>query len=98
LLAPPHKLPPFGQILNVLKKYRLLPAIFFLKSRADCDNALELCQDHVIYDERRKELLKNRIQEIAEDSPHILSHRQLDDLEIWLSGLITAVSFQTGNC
>jgi ATP-dependent RNA helicase HelY len=81
LLAPPHKLPPFGQILNVLKKYRLLPAIFFLKSRADCDNALEFCQDHVIYDERRKELLKNRIQEIAEDSPHILSHRQLADLE-----------------
>jgi ATP-dependent RNA helicase HelY len=81
LLAPPHKLPPFGQILNVLKKYRLLPAIFFLKSRADCDNALEFCQDHVIFDERRKEVLKNRIQEIAEDSPHILSHRQLVDLE-----------------
>jgi ATP-dependent RNA helicase HelY len=81
LLAPPHKLPPFGQILNVLKKYRLLPAIFFLKSRADCDNAIELCQDHVIFDERRKELLKNRIQEIAEESPHILSHKQLGDLE-----------------
>jgi ATP-dependent RNA helicase HelY len=81
LLAPPHKLPPFGQILNVLKKYRLLPAIFFLKSRADCDNALELCQDHVIFAERRRELLKNRIQEIAEESPHILSHRQLGDLE-----------------
>jgi ATP-dependent RNA helicase HelY len=81
LLAPPHKLPPFGQILNVLKKYRLLPAIFFLKSRADCDNALELCQDHVIFNEQRRELLKNRIQEIAEDSPHILSHKQLGDLE-----------------
>jgi ATP-dependent RNA helicase HelY len=81
LLAPPHKLPPFGQILNVLKKYRLLPAIFFLKSRADCDNALELCKDHVIFNEQRRELLKNRIQEIAEDSPHILSHKQLGDLE-----------------
>jgi ATP-dependent RNA helicase HelY len=80
-LAPPHKLPPFGQILNVLKKYRLLPAIFFLKSRADCDNALELCQEHVIFDERRRELLKHRIQEIAEESPHILSHRHLVDLE-----------------
>jgi ATP-dependent RNA helicase HelY len=81
LLAPPHKLPPFGQILNVLKKYRLLPAIFFLKSRADCDNALEFCQDHAIFDEQRKESLRNRIQEIAEDSPHILMHRQIDDLE-----------------
>ena len=37
-LSPPHKLPPFGDILCVLRKYRLLPAIFFLKSRADCDN------------------------------------------------------------
>jgi len=81
LLAPPNKLPPFGQILNVLKKYRLLPAIFFLKSRADCDSALEICHDHILFDERRKELLKSRIQEIAEDSPHILSHRQLEDLE-----------------
>jgi superfamily II RNA helicase len=81
LLAPPNKLPPFGQILSVLKKYRLLPAIFFLKSRADCDSALEFCHDHVIFDERRKELLKSRIQELAEDSPHILSHKQIDDLE-----------------
>jgi ATP-dependent RNA helicase HelY len=81
LLAPPHKLPPFSQILNVLKKYRLLPAIFFLKSRADCDSALEICHDHVVFDERRRERLQNRIQEIAENSPHILMHRQIDDLE-----------------
>jgi ATP-dependent RNA helicase HelY len=81
LLAPPNKLPPFGKILNVLKKYRLLPAIFFLKSRADCDNALEFCQDHIILNEKRKELLIKRIEELSENSPHILGHRQLDDLE-----------------
>ncbi|MBW2662484.1 MAG: DEAD/DEAH box helicase, partial [Deltaproteobacteria bacterium] len=34
LLAPPYKLPPFGEIMRVLNKYHLLPAIFFLKSRA----------------------------------------------------------------
>jgi ATP-dependent RNA helicase HelY len=81
LLAPPNKLPPFGKILNVLKKYRLLPAIFFLKSRADCDNAIEFCQDHIILNGNRKELLRNRIEELSENSPHILGHRQFDDLE-----------------
>ena len=86
LLSPPNKLPPFGKILDVLKKYRLLPAIFFLKSRADCDSALEFCRDHIIYDDHRKEFLKNRIQELSEDSPHILNHRQLDDLENFAIG------------
>lgn len=81
LLAPPNKLPPFGKILNVLKKYRLLPAIFFLKSRADCDNAIEFCQDHIILNGNRKELLRNRIEELSENSPHILGHRQFADLE-----------------
>lgn len=86
LLSPPNKLPPFGKILDVLKKYRLLPAIFFLKSRADCDNAIEFCRDHIIYDDQRKEFLKIRIQELSEDSPHILNHRQLDDLEKFAIG------------
>ena len=80
LLSPPNKLPPFGKILDVLGKFRLLPAIFFLKSRADCDNALEFCQDHIIHDER-KDLIANRIKELSENSSHILNHRQLGDLE-----------------
>src|SRR5690606_12551885 len=32
---PPH----FGDIVGVLDRYRLLPAIFFLKSRSECDAA-----------------------------------------------------------
>jgi len=81
LLAPPHKLPPFGDMVRVLKKYRLLPAIFFLKSRADCDHALERCQDNVIHDHRRKEILSRRIETLAAQSPHIARHRQLWHLE-----------------
>jgi ATP-dependent RNA helicase HelY len=34
---------PFGEMLEVLEQYRLLPAIFFLKSRAECDAALGMC-------------------------------------------------------
>jgi len=81
LLAPPHKLPPFGDMVRVLKKYHLLPAIFFLKSRADCDRALDRCQDNLIHDHQRKERLSRRIETLAAQSPHIARHRQLWHLE-----------------
>jgi len=81
VLAPPYKLPPFGEIMSVFNKYRLLPAIFFLKSRADCDNALDLCADIPTLDENRKARRSKRIQELVSQSPHIAGHRQLWHLE-----------------
>ena len=81
LLAPPHKLPPFGEIMGALNKYRLLPAIFFLKSRADCDHALDLCSDIPTLDENRRARRSKRIQELVSQSPHIARHRQLRHLE-----------------
>ena len=81
VLAPPHKLPPFGEIMSVFNKYRLLPAIFFLKSRADCDHALDLCADIPTLDENRKARRIQRIQELVSQSPHIAGHRQLEHLE-----------------
>jgi len=80
-LSPPHKLPPFGDILRVLNKYRLLPAIFFLKSRADCDNALELCEEGLRHDRIRKDNRSLRIQELVGHNSHIARHRQLWHLE-----------------
>ncbi len=80
-LSPPGKLPPFGKMMNVLRKYNLLPAIFFMKSRADCDGALEMCQDNFIRDPSRQDAIKERITELARQSPHILQHKQLDHLE-----------------
>ncbi len=81
LLAPPHKLPPFGKILGVLKKYNLLPVIFFLKSRADCDNAIELCLENVLHDSDRKTKLGKRIEELVMQNSYIARHRQLGRLE-----------------
>jgi superfamily II RNA helicase len=81
LLAPPYQLPPFGEIMRVLNKYHLLPAIFFLKSRADCDRALDLCKDNHIYDQNRKFLRSNRIEELLAQDPHMAKHRQLWHLE-----------------
>ncbi len=77
LLAPPNKLPPIADIMRVLKRYRLLPAIFFMKSRADCDGAVELCTEELLLkDPDRKERLSQRIQELIEDKAHISKHRQ----------------------
>ncbi len=73
-------LPPFGDILAVLKKYHLLPVIFFLKSRADCDAALNLCINHNISYSRKREL-KERVKELENNIPHISFHRHLGKLE-----------------
>ncbi len=75
-LAPPGRLPPFGGLLKILRKYHLLPAIFFLKSRADCDNALQLCLENSIHDPNRAQALNHRITELVADFPHIRKHRQ----------------------
>ena len=80
-LSPPHKLPPFGDILRVLSKYRLLPAIFFLKSRADCDGALDLCEEGLRHDRTRRDKRSLRIQELVARNSHIARHRQLWHLE-----------------
>ncbi len=75
-LAPPGKLPPFGDILQILRKYNLLPALFFLKSRADCDQAAQLCMQNRINDPHRAQELSRRIEELLSNQPHIRHHRQ----------------------
>ena len=74
-------LPPMGEILGILDKFNLLPAIFFLKSRADCDHALDLCKEHWVDDPNRMQILHQRIDEIITQNPHLAKHRQLWHLE-----------------
>jgi ATP-dependent RNA helicase HelY len=76
----PGALPPFSDIIRLLRKYRLLPAVFFLKSRADCDKALERCTENVVDDDRRKRLSLN-INQLLGQYPHIAGHRQIWHLE-----------------
>ena len=71
-----HRTPPFGDILRVLKKFELLPAIFFLKSRADCDRALQYCRDHPVSEPWQRERLKLKLAEYTQRAPHIARHRQ----------------------
>ncbi|MCD6224491.1 MAG: DEAD/DEAH box helicase [Deltaproteobacteria bacterium] len=78
-LAIPGRLPPFSDIMKVMKKYELLPAIFFLKSRADCDNALKLCASLLPQD--RKRAIRHRIGELVRENTHIALHPQLQYLK-----------------
>ncbi len=80
-LVPGNRLPPFGQILKILRKYDLLPAIFFLKSRADCDNALNLCLENQIDDPDRVAAISEKMDELARRFPHVARHRQRWALE-----------------
>ena len=72
-----RRLPPFGEILAVLRKYDLLPSIFFLKSRANCDDALDLCSTHTSRDKYSKEMLNKRIDELLTLHPHLARHNHL---------------------
>ena len=70
------RLPIFGEVLKVLRKYNLLPAIFFMKSRADCDAALDLCHFNHIQNPDRAELLSQRIETLLFQQNHLQHHRQ----------------------
>ena len=76
-----RNLPPFGDILQVLKKYDLLPAIFFLKSRSDCDAALDSCRGNQIFVPGRLQRLNRKIEAFVQNTPHIATHRQRWHLE-----------------
>jgi ATP-dependent RNA helicase HelY len=77
VLAPPRSLPPFGEMIRVLREFELLPAIFFLKSRADCDAAIERCLNSSTSDRSRRNGLNQRIDELARGHPRVAGHRQM---------------------
>ncbi len=73
--------PPFGDVLRVLRKFDLLPAVFFLKSRADCDRALDFCRDNLLPAGPRQAHLSARIDEYVRQFPRLSDHRQRWQLE-----------------
>jgi len=81
LFAPARSLPPFDEILKVLRKYHLLPAIFFLKSRADCDRALDICINNPLKTPERKKRLAERLGKLTLQNSRIANHRQRWHLE-----------------
>lgn len=68
--------PEFGDIISGLRKNNLLPAIFFLKSRMDCDNAVRLVDPVSKKDERIRKI-KNEVDDFLKQYPHLEGHRHL---------------------
>ncbi|MDA3919053.1 MAG: DEAD/DEAH box helicase [Deltaproteobacteria bacterium] len=76
-MAPFGKLPPFADILEILDRYNLLPAIFFLKSRKDCDQAIKLCNSSLLSrNPEKKRILTTKINDLVSGNPHLANHSQ----------------------
>ncbi|HLA26353.1 MAG TPA: DEAD/DEAH box helicase [Syntrophales bacterium] len=73
--GPPH----FGQIINALEEFQLLPAIFFLKSRSECDAALKSCYKGANLTD--DEGFYRDVKELLNRFPYLKSHKQMDCLE-----------------
>jgi len=75
-----------GEVIRCLRAFDLLPAIFFLKSRIECDRAVVSCPPA----EKPPET-KARLKQVAEnflrDYPHLIGHRQMNPL---LSSMVGA--------
>jgi len=65
----------FGEIIACLREVDLLPAIFFLKSRTDCDRALLTCR-RADKPEEIRDRLRSEVREFVRTYPHLEGHRQ----------------------
>ncbi len=82
MLAPPGKLPRFADVLEVMAAFDLLPAIFFLKSRMECDQAIKLCNGNLVQQNpERNQRLRERLEELTREHPHLAHHPQRTYLE-----------------
>ncbi|MFH1490554.1 MAG: DEAD/DEAH box helicase, partial [Pseudomonadota bacterium] len=69
----------YGDIIKCLKAFDLLPAIFFLKSRSDCDSAVQSCiSNRKAYEDREK--LEKEVRAFIKRYPHLTSHRLIRPL------------------
>ncbi|MDI6776564.1 MAG: DEAD/DEAH box helicase [Syntrophales bacterium] len=65
----------FGEIIKVLERFQLLPAIFFLKSRAECDAALKNCPARPVHTE--DSIFQQDLKELLNRFPYLKNHKQL---------------------
>lgn len=71
--------PRLGEIIHVLEQFHLTPAIFFLKSRADCDAALAHC--HPAPPSFADQDFDNDLAEFLDRFPYLKNHRHLSYLQ-----------------
>ena len=80
------------EIVDILDDQDLLPAIFFVFSRAGCEQGVKSCQSHGIRLTTTEE--KNQIREIVESRLHSIADEDLATLGYyeWLTGLERGVA------
>jgi len=72
------KLPPFDRIIEVMRTFNLLPAIFFLKSRGECDAAVEFSR--LSSDRGNGALFEEELDTLIARHPYLEKHKQLQVL------------------
>jgi len=79
--GPLQHVPPFNRIITVLDEADLLPAIFFLKSRADCDNALScVAGAELRVGQEQRQALAAHVEDFLQRYPFLKNHPQLSAL------------------
>ena len=78
---PRSELTQIPRILDALRSANLLPAIFFLKSRADCDRAVEMCLTYQNSNGREKSGFESTFEELLELYPFLSAHQHLEVLK-----------------
>ena len=71
--------PRLGEIIHALEQFHLTPAIFFLKSRAECDAALAHC--HSAPPSFDDQDFDDDLAELLERFPYLRNHRHLSYLQ-----------------
>ncbi|MBN2396864.1 MAG: DEAD/DEAH box helicase [Deltaproteobacteria bacterium] len=72
------KLPPFDRIIEAMRTFNLLPAIFFLKSRGECDAAVEFCA--LSSDRGNGGTFDRDLGDMLDRHPYLKRHKQLQIL------------------
>lgn len=78
---PRSEIPEIPRIMHVLRKANLLPAIFFLKSRSDCDKAVSFCHAAPPSERQDCEAFQKRLDELLEIFPFLRTHQHLGILQ-----------------
>jgi len=78
---PRFHFPDIPRVMEVLRAANLLPAIFFLKSRADCEKAIEMCEpvEETSLVKSREEF-EARVEELLDEFPFLRGHKHLEVL------------------
>ena len=79
---PRSEIPEIPKILDILGKANLLPAIFYLKSRSDCDKAVTFCHPRPAASGRGDtEAFRKRLDRLVGEYPFLRKHQHLSILK-----------------